>query len=95
MQHLQQTTLPGTLEVNRSRLQWVRRVVDLLGEIEAVVRLASKTARSMSTERDTGGQVILRSFADLVVARTRHRRSPEMVLVLTNSCTLLGIRQVG
>ena len=68
MQHLQQTTLPGTLEVNRSRLQWVRRVVDLLGEIEAVVRLASKTARSMSTERDIGGQVILRSFADLVVA---------------------------
>ena len=45
----EQTTLPGTLKVNRSKLQWVRRIVDLLGEIEAVVRLASKTARSMST----------------------------------------------
>ena len=34
--------------------------MDLLGEIEIVVRLASKTARIMSPECDTGGRL---SFA--------------------------------
>ena len=87
----EQTTLPGTLEVDWPKLQWIRRVVDLLCEIKAVVAFPSKTACSMTTKCEVVGKFIFCNFAHLGVARPLHHRPPQMIFVVTNSNTLLGI----